>query len=246
MIPSISRSRLRLSRPVKGRTGLVAVVATSALLAVTAAPAVAAEASVLGWGLPSKIGLGPEPNTAGFVTPTTLPAAAAATAAAEGVTSSLIVTPGGVLAAGYGDSLGLGAGVAESAAVPFTPVAGTAGATAVATGGTGNAGVSYPAFSLVLAADRTVLGFGWDKTGADGQVPGSTRTEVPTPIAGLSDVTAIAAGASDALALEGDGTVWNWGEREILGNAGAAAEPGTFTNTPVEVELPPGEKAIAI
>ena len=65
---------------------------------------------------------------------------------------------------------------------------------------------------------------------------------VPRQVAGLTGVTAIAAGQYHTLALKKDGTVWAWGENAngVLGN-------GTYTNSnvPVQVNTLTGVTAIS-
>jgi hypothetical protein len=156
------------------------------LLAVTSANAAAT--TVDGWGSSPALGLEGIVST-NLVSPTPLPLPEEATAAALGnyqyaYGNAFVLTPSGVLSAGYGF---LGFGTYESQA-RFALIPGTAGAKAVATG---NAG------TLVLQGDGTVLGFGESQP-------------TPIPIAGLSNVTAIAAGGSFSLALEADGSVWSW------------------------------------
>lgn len=182
--------------------------AFTCLLVLLAAPAAgAATTTVEGWGGKESLGLGAIASTT-LVTPTPLPGAEEATAAALGryeevYGNAFLLTPSGVLAAGSGF---LGFGEAEMN-VPFELIPGTAGAKAVATG--------QESETLILQGDGTVLGFGESQP-------------TPTPIAGLSDVIAIAAGESFSLALEANGSVWTWG------------------STPAQVAFPAGLKVTAI
>ena len=178
------------------------------VLVLLAPPATnAAAATVEGWGAKESLGLGGIASTV-LVTPTPLPGAEDATAAALGryehaYGNAFVLTPGGVLAAGSG-FLGFGT---EASNAGFALIPGTAGAKAVATGeGSG---------TLILRSDGTVLGF-------------SETHPTPTPVSGLSNVTAIAAGGSFDLALEADGSVWTWGA------------------TPTQVALSGGARATAI
>jgi hypothetical protein len=174
------------------------------LLATSAADA--ATTTVEGWGASPSLGLSGIASTE-LVAPTPLPATEGATAAALGryefvYGNAFVLAPNGVLAAGSGF---LGFGTLEmNAGLSLIP--GTAGAKAVATSENE---------TLILEGDGTVLGFGESQP-------------TPTPIAGLSDVTAIAAGGAFSLALEANGSVWTWG------------------NTPAQVVLPAGLKATAI
>lgn len=89
-------------------------------------------------------------------------------------------------------------------------------------------------FVLALMADGSVLSWGANAYGSLG-LGGATndpRSE-PTPIPGLSNVAAVAAGAYHAVALHQDGTVSTWGYNDY-GQLGNAA-PGTHRNTPAQV-----------
>src|SRR3984885_9025929 len=110
--------------------------------------------------------------------------------------NSFVLTPSGVFSAGSG-WLGFGG---EEVAAPYRLIPGTAGATAVA---------AYFGEALILQSDGTVLAI-------------NASQPTPTPIAGLSDVTAI----TSSLALEANGSVW------------------TVSGTPTQIALP--EKAAAI
>jgi alpha-tubulin suppressor-like RCC1 family protein len=65
-------------------------------------------------------------------------------------------------------------------------------------------------FTVLLKKDGTVWTWGDNLRGKLGA--GLNNRNQPTPISGLSDITAIAVGQSHALALKSDGTVWSWGE----------------------------------
>jgi alpha-tubulin suppressor-like RCC1 family protein len=105
--------------------------------------------------------------------------------------------------------------------------------TAVTGGGVGFFGGN---FSLALAADGTLWGWGANVVGQLG-VPGPSSTLTPIPAAaGLSPVKQMAAGNGFALAVKADGTVWAWGD----GGAGQLGMPGNFpfgphSATPVEI-----------
>lgn len=69
-------------------------------------------------------------------------------------------------------------------------------------------------FRLILRRDGTVWGYGGNDLGQLGTLDENlNRQSLPLtrPVAGLRDVTAIAAGRRHALALKSDGTVWQWG-----------------------------------
>lgn len=60
----------------------------------------------------------------------------------------------------------------------------------------------------------------------------TTNRTVPLPVAGLTSITAIAAGGSSSYALRSDGTVWAWGDN-YFGELG----DGTTTNRIVPVQV---------
>ena len=90
------------------------------------------------------------------------------------------------------------------------------------------------AFTVALKADGTVLSWGDNYYGQLGD--GTTRNQRATPVqvAGLSDVSSIAAGSYHTLAAKRDGTIWAWGE-----NGHSQLGDGTTTSraTPVEVTI---------
>jgi hypothetical protein len=192
-------------RGLQNLKSLFGVCTFTCALVLLAAPAAHAGTIVEGWGSSSALGLGGNGN--GSVSPTPLPVPEGVTAAALGsykfqYGNAFVLTSSGVFSAGNG-YLGFGG---EDLSAPFKLIPGTAGAKAVA------AGTSE---TLILRGDGTVLEFGESQP-------------TPTPIAGLSDVTAIAAGGF-SLALEANGTVW------------------TVGSTPTQVVFPPGTpKATAI
>ncbi|MFJ4094216.1 RCC1 domain-containing protein [Kitasatospora sp. NPDC089913] len=125
-----------------------------------------------------------------------------------------------------------------------TSVVGLSGAelTSVAAGGTG--GSAGSGFGLALLANGTVESWGKNDKGQLGNGATSATDEwaVPSLVAGLGGVQAVAAGGSHALALLKDGTVRAWGlnDKSQLGD-------GTTTNAnlPVTVAGLEDVKAIA-
>ncbi|MCX4690140.1 hypothetical protein OG401_38620 [Kitasatospora purpeofusca] len=125
-----------------------------------------------------------------------------------------------------------------------TSVVGLAGAelASVAAGGTG--GSTGSGFGLALLANGTVESWGKNDKGQLGNGATSATDEwaVPSLVAGLGGVEAVAAGGAHALALLKDGTVRAWGlnDKSQLGD-------GTTTNTnlPVTVAGLEDVKAIA-
>jgi len=73
------------------------------------------------------------------------------------------------------------------------------------------AGANY---SLALLKNGTVMAWGDNEYGELGDGTGIERSDLPILVNRLSDVTAIAAGANDSLALLRNGTVMAWGSNE--------------------------------
>ena len=86
-------------------------------------------------------------------------------------------------------------------------------------------------FSVAVRTDGSVWSWGGNKLGELGILPGATGTNPyraqPARVAGLPNMTAVAAGTSHVLALAADGTVWAWGDQTdgILGNGRSEAGP---------------------
>lgn len=90
-------------------------------------------------------------------------------------------------------------------------------------------------YALALRRDGTVWAWGMDQEGQLGRVltscpyPPHISSEpcsaVPVRVAGLDHIVAIAAGDQSALALRADGTVWAWGDIELLGQDYFPADP---------------------
>lgn len=102
--------------------------------------------------------------------------------------------------------------------------------------------------SLLLLADDTVQSMGYKRSGQLGRADG-LLTEAPHPdlatIAGLSEVTAIAAGTLQSVAVRRDGTVWSWGTNS-LGQLGYADDAGTSTPRAVPKQIPGITDIVAI
>jgi alpha-tubulin suppressor-like RCC1 family protein len=97
---------------------------------------------------------------------------------------------------------------------------------------------------LALLSDGTVMACGDDTYGQDGNgvVSSNGDSEVPRPVAGLSGVTAVAAGEEHSLALLSNGTVMAWGD----GREGQLGDGSTADSaTPMAVKGLTGVKAIA-
>jgi hypothetical protein len=65
--------------------------------------------------------------------------------------------------------------------------------------------------SLALKKDGTVWAWGSNWNGQLGNGSSGPCYSFARPITGLSEITAIAAGGSQSLALKSDGTIWTWG-----------------------------------
>jgi alpha-tubulin suppressor-like RCC1 family protein len=88
-------------------------------------------------------------------------------------------------------------------------------------------------FSLMLESNGTVLAVGSNNYGELGNNNAPNNAEIPVQVAGLSGVTAIAAGYDHGLAVESDGSLWSWGKND-QGQLGIGAGGGQ-RNTPVRV-----------
>jgi alpha-tubulin suppressor-like RCC1 family protein len=173
---------------------------------------------------------------------------AGATAIAAGYGSSYaLMSDGTVQAWGYNGDGELGNGTTTNSSVPVQ-VTGLSGVTAIAVA-TNNENSS---FCLALRNDGTVWGWGINGAGELGNGT-TTGSLVPVQVAGLTGITAIAAGTYTSLALKSDGTVWGWGDNSFgeLGHAPGtdgdqSAQYGVRWNpTPVRVAGLTGVAAVA-
>jgi alpha-tubulin suppressor-like RCC1 family protein len=100
-------------------------------------------------------------------------------------------------------------------------------------------------YGMALRDDGTVWTWGsnnYGQLGNGGAIGDNSYVTVPTEVAGLSDIKAIYAGPSNAVAVKSDGTIWVWGRRDrILGEmmtdmkAGGISVPTLlFNNTDVK------------
>jgi alpha-tubulin suppressor-like RCC1 family protein len=143
-----------------------------------------------------------------------VPGVSGITSISSGKYSSLAVLSDGSVEA-WGENLfgELGDGTKANSAEPEA-VSGLTGVTAVSAGSE---------FSLALMEDGTVLAWGRSDRGELGNgaslgpekcAGGSSCSETPVSVSGLSGVVAVSAGGSHSLALLGDGTVMAWGANE--------------------------------
>lgn len=165
------------------------------------------------------------------------------------------------IAAGYNHSLAIkndgsvwawGANESGQLGVPasaprLTPaqVSGVSNAVAV-TAGDGyqyfGGGPTTISFSVVAKNDGTVWTWGNNFEGQLGDGTSNNVRPTPAQVAGLTGITAVAAGANHVLALRNDGTVWAWGDN---GNGALGDTTQTDRRTPVQVALLSGIQAIA-
>ena len=160
-------------------------------------------------------------------------------AIAAGASHTLALkSDGTVLAWGYNRDGELGNGTNEDNPSPMRvkdfhdPTSHLSGVRAIAAGS---------AHSLALKDDGTVWAWGsnasdLDKTQVTGQLGDDalTSSETPVKVGGLGGgVEAIAAGASHALALKEDGSVWAWGDNFF----GELGDGRTKTNSPEPVRV---------
>jgi alpha-tubulin suppressor-like RCC1 family protein len=160
-------------------------------------------------------------------------------AVAAGGEHSLALLSNGTVEA-WGDNAAgqLGNASNTNSSVPV-PVSGLSNVTAIAAGGE---------FSLALLSNGHVMAWGQNAEGQLGDTEkGENRnSNVPVEVSGLTEVTAISAGAKHALALGSDGRVKAWGS-DISGQLGNGCSSPECNDalTPVEVKELGGVTAIA-
>ena len=141
-----------------------------------------------------------------------------------GPTGLALRSGGGVVAWGVNGHGTLGPGSDGANTGGPVPIGDIGGATAIA----GGEGAAY-----ALRPDGTVMAWGWNDQGQLGAGYTMEDTEIPVQVAGLTGVTAIAAGGKNAYALTSDGSVSAWGSNTDgkLGNGTTAA----LSRVPVRV-----------
>ena len=85
-------------------------------------------------------------------------------------------------------------------------------------------------FGLVLLADGTLRGFGFNNHGQIGDGTSGTDRLTPVAVSGLTSVAGVSAGGSFSLAVTTDGTAWSWGTNQSgqlgTGNTTGRTSPG--------------------
>jgi len=172
--------------------------------------AVRSDGSVWSWGF-GYLGHG---AYEGRTTPTQVTGVASVKQVASGLYHVLALRhDGNVIAWGNNSRGAVGDGTTTHRPSPVGPV--LSGVRAIAANG----------HSLALKTDGTVWAWGENNVGQAGGTAGQNPS-TPTQIAGLGNITAIAAGSYHSVALKSDGTVWAWGEGVALGD-GRAVDSAT-------------------
>jgi alpha-tubulin suppressor-like RCC1 family protein len=182
------------------------------------------------WGLNSdgELGNGTVTPYSGLSTPVQAANLSNVVSVAGGDQHSLAVRSDGTVWAWGNNGWGqLGNGTYTRSLTP-TQVSGLTNVTAIAAGSLHN---------LALKADGTVWAWGFNYFGQVRIGPSGNRGNVlsPVPVAGLTGITAVAAGGDTSFALKSDGTVWAWGYdgQGQLGNGTSNERPHS---TPTKVK----------
>ena len=207
--------------------------------------ALTADGTVFAWGnaQAGQLGIGElpvinfktrAPDTTYYVPfPTQVPGLSDVAAIAAGSKFSLALLKDGSIRAWGENQYGqLGDGTTQNRLRPVA-VRGITNAVAVSAGG-----LDYCA---ALLADGTVMTWGQGNGALGRPVQRGSANPLPTRVAGVSGVTAIAAGAFQILGLTGAGRVLSWGDGNVFHPVG---HPGTASTTPAFVTLPMTARAV--
>ena len=201
----------------------------------THAVALKSDGTVWAWGEDEYGELGNGTTELSSNSPSEVSGLSSAVAVSANAQDSLALRSDGTVWAWGDNSSGqLGDGTTTDSSTPVE-VSGLSGAVAISDG-----------FENAFALESNGTVWGWGGAFA-GQELGSgvgvdSYSSTPVEIAGLSDVTSIAAGNAFGLALKADGTVWAWGDN-INGELGD--DSTTNSATPVEVSGLSGVVAIS-
>lgn len=167
-------------------------------------------------------------------TPVQIPSLAGITAIATGNGHSLALRNDGTVWAWGPNSFGeIGIGTQTPSVPTPTQVLNLPMITAI------SGGFDY---SLALASDGTVWGWGANQQGQVGIGPAGPPVLAPVQVAGLTGVTRIDAGGAHSLTLRSDGTVWAWGWNDA-GQLGSGSD--TVSIVPLPASTPAGVTAIS-
>lgn len=182
--------------------------------------AVTAEGTAWSWGRNSQGQLGLT-GLSSTNRPAIIPGLSNLVAVAAGGGHALALTGAGLVWSwGLNSDEQLGRATSSGTTNPPAVVPGLTNITALAAG---------DRHSLALAADGRVFAWGDNSSGQIGTgVPGGSVNQ-PAPVAGLSNLVAVAAGGVHSLALDADGRVFAWGDNDVgqlgVGGFADAASP---------------------
>lgn len=198
------------------------------------------DGSVWAWGLNTlgQLGIG-SASTTPVANPVQVQQLTGVTAIAAGQTFGLALKDDGTVW-GWGDNSTSQLGNGLSGTTPVTipvQVQGLDGVTAIAAGGLHEISVPSGYYSMALRNDGTVWAWGDNIFGELGNGSATSSTApVPTPVQvkNLTEVTAIATGQNQNLALRNDGTIWSWGTN-LNGELENGTSGVTFNSTPAQI-----------
>ena len=180
------------------------------------------DGTVWTWGFNTFGQLGDGTTTAS-TQPASVPALSGVVWIAAGFLHTLALKQDGTVWAWGSNLNGQAAGILPIATTPVQ-VSGLSGVLMVAAPSDGD-------HNLALKSDGTVWAWGSNSKGQLGDGTTQDRS-APVPVAGLTNVYFVAAGAEHSLAVTADGTVWTWGS-----NADGQLGDGTTTNRSVPVRV---------